>query len=1344
MNITADKDMMSTQSLEIFTLGGLSIQREAKPVTGFASRKVEALVIYLACTKHPQPREVLAELFWDERSQDRAMGNLRVVLTSLRKQLAPFVNITRDTVSLNLDENIWLDVSELEDLLISTRQPKSSPLQTTQVQQMEQAVTIYKGRFLDGFYVRDCTGFENWVFREQERLQRVILDVISDLVSFYLETGEYHAGVQHATRLLEIDPLMEEAHYQMMLLLAHSGQRGAALKQYETCVRILQDELDIEPSDETRTLFQQIQSGEVKSRPQDPVRKIDAITQPPAFLNERDLTSEIHNPVFVAREQELEQLNSFLHNALAGKGQVAFVVGEAGKGKTALISEFAQRAQETYADLVVALGNCSDYTGAGDPYLPFRDVMGMLTGDVETRWASSAITQIHARRLWSLVPYSVDALMTHGTDLIDVFVPATELYERATVVAPQPTEWLEQLQVLTERPQPAPGQIGQTHLFEQYSNFLHALAAQQPLLILLDDLHWADAASINLLFYLGRELAGSSILILGSYRPEEVFVGRNRQRHPLEKVITEFKRQFGEVWADLDKTEDADSYDFVESYLDTEPNKLSQPFREALFNHTSGHPLFTIELLRDLQRRGDLVKDEQGQWVEKHKLDWSVLPVRVEGVIEERIGRLDDDLREILTVASVIGLIFNAQVINWVLNIGERELVLQLSRQLDRKHRLVEEMGSRKIGEWRLFLYRFRHKLFQQHLYNEIGDIERELLHAEIGLVLESIYGENVEEISPQLAWHFTEAGEVQKAIHYLLMTGDRARRLYAHEEAIENYSRAIEILKEEGEFEKAARTLMKIGLTHHTAFDYQRSRQAYDEGFTLFQRSGKRRPDTASLPAPQDLRIDWESEPVTLDPNKTLDRPTSQLLDLVFSGLLDMTADFDVVPDVARNWEVRDGGSRYIFYLRDDVFWSDGVPVTAHDFVCAWLRVLDPDNRLTVTTGLYDVKGGRAYKRGELTDPDQVGVRAKDPHTLEIELEGPTGFFPYLLTQPLCLPVPKHIVDQHGDDWEKLENFVSNGPFLLKSWQPGENLILERNPTYHGEFFGNANRLELLIINDPEERLRLYESGGMDVLRLDPAIDHAKQQHISEYISGPTLITSYLCFKPDRPPFTDPQVRQAFVMAINRETLASVVMRGYHAPAMGGFVPPGIPGHSPDVGLPYDPEGARQLLAQAGYPDGRGFPELELTANFDNQTMTEFVIGQLEQNLNINIDIKVLGWAEFLKNLDVTHLLMARWVADYPDPDNFLRVALTRRIGNWDDTYIDLLEKARRLTNQVERMKLYHQAEEILIGQAAIMPVTYARFHLLVKPWIKNLAKSSLDFWTCKDAIIEPYDGGE
>jgi len=481
--------------------------------------------------------------------------------------------------------------------------------------------------------------------------------------------------------------------------------------------------------------------------------------------------------------------------------------------------------------------------------------------------------------------------------------------------------------------------------------------------------------------------------------------------------------------------------------------------------------------------------------------------------------------------------------------------------------------------------------------------------------------------------------------------------------------------------------------------------------------------------------------EPVTLDPGKTLDRPTSQLIDLLFSSLVELSPDFDVEPDIASSWEMLDDGCKYIFHLRDDVRWSDGVPVTAGDFVCAWIRTLNPENKISITAGLFDIKRAKDFKYNNVNDPALVGVRALDDYTLEVELEGPTGFFPYLLTQPICNPIPKHKVELYGDNWCLPENLVTNGPYRLEELEPGGPIILVRNQDYHGRFSGNAQRLELLLISNPQDRLKDYEADRLDVLRLEPDIEFAGRGHSGELVSTPSLNTSYLGFKLRRPPFNDLQVRQAFAMSADRQTLAEAVLKGFHKPATGGFIPPGLPGHSEDIGLHYDPDKARILLAQAGYPSGHGFPAVLLQAHQGNRSMAEFLQSQWLSNLNIKVEVIILDWALFLQNLDSTHLLLSRWVADYPDPDNFLRVALSRRIGEWDQEYQYLVEKARHITDQAERMILYIEADQILIEKAAIMPLTYAKSNILVKPWVKQLVKSPLDYWSSKDALIESLD---
>jgi DNA-binding SARP family transcriptional activator/predicted ATPase len=237
-------------SLEIHTLGGLTIECDGQLIVGFASRKVEALLVYLACTGHAHPREVLAELLWEERSQAQSLSNLRVALASLRQQVGPYVTITRQTVAINPGSAYWLDVAELERNLSAAAAP------------LEQALSLYQGDFLAGFYIRS-RGFEDWVLAERERLRFRVMEALEHLVREYIGSGKYAAAITHATQLLRLDTLREETYRQLMLLLARSGQRGAALAQYETCCRMLQEELGIEPAPETLTLYEQIRAGEI-------------------------------------------------------------------------------------------------------------------------------------------------------------------------------------------------------------------------------------------------------------------------------------------------------------------------------------------------------------------------------------------------------------------------------------------------------------------------------------------------------------------------------------------------------------------------------------------------------------------------------------------------------------------------------------------------------------------------------------------------------------------------------------------------------------------------------------------------------------------------------------------------------------------------------------------------------------------------------------------------------------------------------------------------------------------------------------------------------------------------
>jgi tetratricopeptide (TPR) repeat protein len=284
-------------------------------------------------------------------------------------------------------------------------------------------------------------------------------------------------------------------------------------------------------------------------------------------------------------------------------------------------------------------------------------------------------------------------------------------------------------------------------------------------------------------------------LLVAAYRPEDVAHEREGKPHPLPEVLSEFKRQFGDVGLDLDRSAAGEGRRFVDALLDAEPNRLGEAFRQALFQRTEGHALFTVELLRDLLERGNLRMDEAGQWVEGPALDWERLPARVEGVIEKRMGRLPAEMRRALRVASVEGEEFTAEVVARVQGVGEAELVRQLSAEAGRGHRLLGTPSLQWLGAQPLSRYCFRHYLYQQYLYHTLDETERAYLHAAVGEALEALHADQVEPMAAQLARHFQAAGRTDKAVGYLHQAGERARRLWANQEAIAHFNRALALL---------------------------------------------------------------------------------------------------------------------------------------------------------------------------------------------------------------------------------------------------------------------------------------------------------------------------------------------------------------------------------------------------------------------------------------------------------------------------------------------------------------------------------------------------------------------
>ena len=516
-------------------------------------------------------------------------------------------------------------------------------------------------------------------------------------------------------------------------------------------------------------------------------------------------TAALAGSHFVTKERELQQLQSHFDRAVAGQSQIVFVTGEAGSGKSTLLAEFAQRVHRYQRRLIVAGGNCNAFSGTGDPYLPFRDAMVMLLGEMDGQWATR-LAGMQPGLYKIILPQIASALINYGPDVVDVLAPSYLLLQRANAAQRATVDqWPEKMRQLIKQQRERATQPAPTQLFEQIRLVLETLAKQQPLLLLLDDLQWADTASLNLLFHLTQRLIDSPILIIGAFRSSEVH-GRHgnteseAQQHPLLLIQNERQRRLGEIEVNLDHVPLEEGRSFVNTILDAEPNQLDDDFREELFNRTRGFPLFTAELLRTLQERGHLIHDTAGRWIATPSLDWDTLPTRVEAVIEQRVSRLPSSCQEALKIASVIGEDFAAEVVASVAQERPQNIINQFSNLLVSRHRLLTSIGTQRIRTQRLSQYRFQHILFQAYLYETIDENERSYLHEAVGKTIEIMYAEEPEFLAVRavsLARHFQKARLPAKAVPYLLLAGNRAMQFSAHENAIAHFEQGLMLLAE-------------------------------------------------------------------------------------------------------------------------------------------------------------------------------------------------------------------------------------------------------------------------------------------------------------------------------------------------------------------------------------------------------------------------------------------------------------------------------------------------------------------------------------------------------------------
>lgn len=488
-------------------------------------------------------------------------------------------------------------------------------------------------------------------------------------------------------------------------------------------------------------------------------------------------------------------------------------------------------------------------------------------------------------------------------------------------------------------------------------------------------------------------------------------------------------------------------------------------------------------------------------------------------------------------------------------------------------------------------------------------------------------------------------------------------------------------------------------------------------------------------------FRLNLGTEPPTLDPAKMDDLTSMSVMLALCKGLTQFDQQMKVVPAIAESWTRSQDGKHYVFHLRRNARWSDGKPVTAQDFITGWKRALDPQTAASYAFFMYELKNGRAYYDGKIKDFAQVGVKAPDANTLVVDLERPTPFFLSLAATSVMLPLRADLIQKYGDNFTEAGHFLSNGAYTMTQWKHDEKIHLVPNPYFY-ETDPNKrpglNGIDMYMINDANTSVVMYENNELDFIETTsslPSFDVRRLRKSPDAHVNTLHRINYFGFNVKKPPFDNPKVRQAFAYALDRNYYPELLQSGQKPTT--SFISPGLVGYNPNVGLKYDPQKAKQLLAEAGYPNGKGFPTVYLSYQtlYDLQKEAEIAQYLWKKNLNVDVRLNNMEWKVLLSKLheDPPQIYRMGWFVDYPDPDSFLNVFLSdsgNNYTNWKDkTYDTLVNQAVITLDPSKRKVLYDQAQKLLLEKVtAIIPIYVAEKTYLVKPYVHGLEINPLN----------------
>lgn len=686
--------------LRLYLFDRPSVEQDGRPITAFRSQKIEVLLYYLAAMPGPHLRSQLADLLWPDQLEKTALGNLRYALWNIRQVLdsAP-LSVNRTTAAFNPGDGVSVDVLKFEQLI------DSAP---------DRALELYRGDFLSGFELLDSPLFNDWLRRRQSYYRSVAIELLEQTVNHHIEYHRFADAMSTARRLLNIEPWHERSHRQLMWLLATSGQRGAAIEQYQRCRQLLADELDLEPEPETTALFERIQQGNID---------LENRIAPPD-------TSVVKSSPFLGRANEHAWLLGQWQIAQRGGSRLALISGEAGIGKTRLVSEAVQ-AVSGQGGLVLH-GRCLEYSGSV-AYQPVAEALRPLLITAKTQpWQLSDI--------W--------------------------LAELA--------QWSPELREQFPR-LPLPLATDRYRLFEAVRQLFQELAARQPVCLFVDDLHWADVDSLDLLGYLAQQC--HRLLLIGAYRPEEA-----SPPHPLLALRDGLYRTNRVAEMALARLSPAAVTQLVAA---VEPSAQSERVAKLMVRLSDGNPFILLETLRELREQDNLAE------LDTEPFDsTAILPQTVQATIQRRLSRLARESAALLSLAAVIGREFDSDLLQAA---SQQSPVVVLDAVDDWLNRqLVRQVGAadNELADLR---FDFTHDLIRTVTVQMLSPLRRQVLHRQVALTLQQRQQAGAEIPVEWLAHHFHYANQHQAAVVYLRQAGQQARAVYALPLALERYQLAAQ-----------------------------------------------------------------------------------------------------------------------------------------------------------------------------------------------------------------------------------------------------------------------------------------------------------------------------------------------------------------------------------------------------------------------------------------------------------------------------------------------------------------------------------------------------------------------